>query len=282
MTAVSADKIKELRDRTGVPMGKCKEALTAAHGDMEEAIQILRKQGIAGAVKKEGRDTKDGLIGVGQSSSNVAVVEVNSETDFVAKSDAFQDFLQQLCTVAAEKGTSNVDELMAQPSATDPSSTNEQVRAWLMQKLGENLRVRRVADFKKGNDRSIGFYRHMGGKIVCVVEIVGSDAEQDLAKEIAMHCAAEAPEYLNPSEVPENIRAQEEDVARSRMQGKPENMMAKIIEGKLNAFYDQVCLLRQKYIKDPSLSVEQVVEKRAKEVGKSLKVTRFLRWQVGV
>ncbi|MFZ4099767.1 MAG: translation elongation factor Ts [Chlamydiia bacterium] len=282
MTTISAKLVQELRERTGVAMGKCKEALVEAQGDMEQAIQILRKAGIAGAVKKEGRDTKDGAIGIGQSAQAVSLVEINCETDFVAKSDAFQEFLQQLCSEAAVKATASVEQLMDFASAKDPTLTNEQLRALLIQKLGENIRVRRVAVLRKGADRSIGVYSHMNGKIVCAVELEGASTEETLAREIAMHCAAEAPEFLQPEDVPPTVRAQEEEVARGQVKGKPEHMMAKIVEGKLNAYYDQVCLPRQKFVKDPSLTVGQVVEKRAKEIGQPLRIVRFYRWQVGV
>jgi elongation factor Ts len=282
MAQITAELIKELRERTGVAMGKCKEALTEAGGDLEQAIQVLRKAGIAGAVKKEGRDTKDGAIGIGTSDKAVALVEVNSETDFVAKSDTFQEFLQQLAQQAAERQPGTVEALLEMPSVKDPSLTNEQMRALLVQKLGENIRVRRVAVLPRGPELSVGVYSHMGGKIVCAVEIEGSAGEEALAKDIGMHCAAEAPEYLNPSDVPAQVRESEEEVARGQVKGKPENMMAKIVEGKLNAFYDQVCLARQKFVKDPSLTVTQVVEKRGKEIGHPLTLVRFVRWQIGV
>ena len=281
MAQITAELIKELRERTGVAMGKCKEALTEAGGDLEAAIQVLRKAGIAGAVKKEGRDTKDGAIGIGFSPKALALVEVNSETDFVAKSDTFQEFLSELSHEAAERLPGSVEALLDMPNKRDSSVTNEQMRALLVQKLGENIRVRRVAVMPKGPELSIGVYSHMGGKIVCVVEIEGSSDEETLAKDIAMHCAAEAPEYLNPSDVPAQVRASEEEVARGQVKGKPENMLAKIVEGKLNAFFDQVCLARQKYVKDPALTITQVVEKRAKETGKPLKLVRFVRWQIG-
>lgn len=282
MAQITAELIKELRERTGVAMGKCKEALTEAGGDLEAAIQVLRKAGIAGAVKKEGRDTKDGAIGIGNSAKAVALVEVNSETDFVAKSDTFQEFLSELSQESAERLPGSVEALLEMPNKRDTSVTNEQMRALLVQKLGENIRVRRVAVMPRGPELSIGVYSHMGGKIVCAVEIEGSSHEEALAKDIAMHCAAEAPEYLNPSDVPAQVRAAEEEVARGQVKGKPENMMAKIVEGKLNAFFDQVCLARQKYVKDPALTITQVVEKRAKETGKPLKLVRFIRWQIGV
>lgn len=279
--AVTAEMVKELRARTGVGMGKCKEALDQAGGDMELAIANLRKAGIAGAVKKEGRETNEGLIGIAETPSAIALLEVNAETDFVAKNDSFQKFLNELAEEAAKTSPASVEAFLAQTFSKDPSLTIDQHRAVVVQSIGENLKVQRLAVLKKGSDRSLGTYSHMGGKIVTFVEILGSSGEEALARDIAMHIAAEAPHYLDPSEVPAEVKAQEEDIAKGQVKGKPENMIAKIVEGKMNAFYDQVCLLSQKYVKDPSVTIEQLVAAKAKATGKDLKVKRFLRWQVG-
>jgi len=281
MTQVTAEMVKELRARTGVGMGKCKEALDQAKGDMELAIANLRKAGIASAVKKEGRETREGLIGSFEGSQAIALIEVNSETDFVAKNDGFQKFVLELAEEVAQTNPSSVDAFSSQVYSKDKSLTIDQHRAVIIQKIGENLKVQRLAVFSKGPDLSIGIYSHMGGKIVVVVEITGGAGEEALAKDIAMHVAAESPTYLTADEIPASIKEQEEDIARNQVKGKPENVMGKIVEGKLNAFYDQVCLTRQKFVKDPNTTIEQLVEKRGKEVGKPLKIKRFVRWQVG-
>lgn len=281
MTQITAEMVKELRARTGVGMGKCKEALEEAKGDMELAIANLRKAGIASAVKKEGRETREGLIGSYEGEQAIALIEVNSETDFVAKNDGFQKFVLELAEEIAKTKPASVDSFLAQHYSKDKSLTIDQHRAVIVQKIGENLKVQRLAMFPKGNDLSIGIYSHMGGKIVTVVEISGASGEETLARDIAMHIAAEAPNYLVPGEIPASVKAQEEDIARTQVKGKPENVIEKIVEGKLNAFYDQVCLTRQKYVKDSNITIAQLVEKRAKEIAKPLVIKRFIRWKVG-
>lgn len=281
MTQVTAELVKELRARTGVGMGKCKEALEQANGDMELAIANLRKAGIASAVKKEGRETKEGLIGFADKERAVALVEVNAETDFVVKNDLFQKFVNELAEEIAKTVPASVEAFLQQPYPKDPSLTIDQHRAVVIQSIGENIKLQRLALFEKANDRSIGVYSHMGGKIVTVVVLEGTSGEEALAREIAMHTAAESPQYLTPAEIPASVRAQEEDIAREQVKGKPANVMDKIVEGKINAFYDQVCLERQKFVKDPSVTIEQLVQKRSKEINKPLKLLRFVRWQVG-
>lgn len=281
MSAITPALIKDLRDRTGVGMGKCKEALEEAKGDIELAIANLRKAGMASAVKKEGRETKEGMIASAESGQVVAVVEVNAETDFVAKNDRFKQFLDNLAEEVAKTNPSSLEAFLSQQYSKEPSLTIDQYRATIVQTIGENIQIRRILTFKKAPDRSIGIYSHLGGKILTVVEIVGSGNEDALAKDIAMHTAAAAPEYLSPEKVPHNIINNEKDIASSQMQGKPANIVEKILEGKVNAFYDAVCLLRQKYIRDDSLSISDLVNKRAKETGKALRVENFIRWSVG-
>ncbi|MBS0620705.1 MAG: elongation factor Ts [Verrucomicrobia bacterium] len=278
---VTADMVKELRDRTGVSMGKCKEALDHASGDMNLAIEHLRKSGIASAVKKEGREANEGLIGAAESAQAVALVEVNAETDFVTQNAKFKDFMREVAEQAAEKKISVLDELMKLPSREDPSITLDQRRALIVQSLGENIQVKRVMVLPKGADHSFGIYSHMGGKIVVLVALTGGAGNEALARDIAMHTAAESPEYLRPEDVPADIRAKEEEIARSQVQGKPANIIDKIVEGKVKAFCDEVCLLCQKYVKDSSLTISALVEKEAKRLGKNIAVQAFYRWKVG-
>lgn len=273
--------IKELRERTGVGIGKCKEALEEAKGDMELAIANLRKAGMASAVKKEGRTANEGMIGVSENNDRIAIVEVNAETDFVVKNDRFQEFLKLVAEEVAKSNPSSLEVLLSTKSAKDPSLTIDELRATVVQAIGENIQVKRFITIPKVSDKSIATYSHQGGKIVTLVEITGSCDEEALAKDIAMHVAAAAPDYLSSEKVPESIIASEKDVAAGQMEGKPANMLEKIIEGKLKAFYDQVCLVNQKYIKDDSLTIEQLVNKQAKQNGKELKITNFLRWNVG-
>jgi elongation factor Ts len=278
---VSAESVKKLRDRTGVSMGKCKEALDQAGGDMEKAIDILRTAGMASAVKKEGREANEGLVGFAESSQAVAIIEVNSETDFVAQNAQFKVFLQEVCEEAARSQISSVEELLKLPYSKDSSITLDQHRALTMQSLGENIQVKRVQILQKSSTRSIGLYSHMGGKIVSAVILEGATGQEGFAREIAMHVAAESPDYLAPQEVPADVKAREEEIAKAQIQGKPANMVEKIVEGKIKAFYDQVCLVCQKFIKDNAKSVSEVVEAEAKKIGAPLKVQGFVRWKVG-
>jgi elongation factor Ts len=273
--------IKELRERTGVGMGKCKEALEEAKGDMELAIANLRKAGMASAVKKEGRETKEGMIGTAETDRTIAIVEANAETDFVVKNDRFKQFLDNIAEEVARTYPPSLDAFLQQKYSKEPNLTIDQYRATIVQTIGENIQIRRILTLEKQPDRSLGIYSHLGGKIVTVVEITGSGNEEALAKDIAMHTAAAAPEYLSPEKVPQAILDNEKDIARSQIQGKPANIVDKIVEGKMNAFYDATTLIRQKYIKDDSITITDLVNKRAKESGKPLVVTHFIRWSVG-
>lgn len=281
MAEVTSEMIKKLRERTGVGMSKCKEALEAANGDMEAAIANLRMSGIASAVKKEGRETKEGMIVSSASPKNVAILELNAETDFVVRNDRFQEFLKAIADDAAKLEPDSLDILKSQKYSKDPQLTIEEYRVSLVQAIGENIQIRRFKIFKKNANKSIGVYSHLGGKLMTVVEIEGSNTEEALAKDIAMHAAAAAPEYLSEKDVPDQVIEQEKEIAKSQIKGKPENIVQKIVEGKISAFYDAVCLLKQKYIKDDSKTISEIVNQRAKEIGKPLKVVNFIRWNVG-
>lgn len=281
MAEVTAAMIKELRERTGIGMGKCKEALEAASGNMDLAIENLRKAGLATAVKKEGRATNEGMIVSADNGGTVAVVEGNAETDFVVRNEKFQQFLKNIANDAATSAPSTLEAFVQQKYSQEPNLTIDQYRSTLIQTIGENIQLRRVATFKRGGGKSIGVYSHMNGKILTLVEITGSDNEEALAKEIAMHTAAAAPEFLSPEKIPADVINKEKEIAKTQIKGKPDNIVDKIVEGKINAFYDQVCLIRQKFIKDDSLSIADLITKRSKEVGKPLAVTNFIRWAVG-
>lgn len=281
MATVTPAMIKELRERTGVGMGKCKEALEEANGDMELAIANLRKAGMASAVKKEGRETKEGMIGISDHGQIVAIVEANAETDFVVKNDRFKQFLDNIAQEVAKTNPSSLDAFLQQKYSKDPSLTIDQYRATIVQTIGENIQIRRIMTLKKSPDRSLGVYSHLGGKIVTVVEITGSGKEEALAKDIAMHTAAAAPEYLNPEKVPQDIVNHEKEIARSQIQGKPAHIAEKIVEGKINAYYDAACLVCQKYIRDDSMTIADLVNRQAKQSGHPLSVTNFIRWSVG-
>jgi elongation factor Ts len=281
MKEISADMIKVLRERTGVGMGKCKEALVLAEGDMEKAIDILRKAGMTAAVKKEGRETKEGLILAAEDKTRFVLAEANAETDFVVQNDRFKHFLHDCVKQALEGHVKSVADLSQQPYYKDKSITIDQYRNLVIQSLGENIQLRRLEVMQKHPDSSYGIYSHMGGKLVVVVEIAGASDQEGIAKEIAMHVAAENPEYLKPEEVPPTVLAREEEIARSQVEGKPANVIDKIVAGKIKAYTDQFCLVNQKYIKDNSVTVQQFLDTCAKKLGKSLSIKCFWRWKVG-
>jgi elongation factor Ts len=273
--------VKELRERTGVGMGKCKEALDGAGGDMDKAIEMLRKAGMASAVKKEGRETNEGLIGAAEGKEAVALVEVNAETDFVTQNEKFKQFLRDIAQDAADAKSHSLDDLMKQHYSKDKSVTVDQYRALVVQSLGENIQVKRLLVLPKAHDISIGLYSHMGGKIVTAVILTGSAGQEALARDIAMHVAAESPEYLRQEDVPQEIRAKEEDIARSQVKGKPEDIANKIVQGKYRAFCDEVCLACQKYVKDNTLTITGLLEKEGKRLGKQIAISAYYRWKVG-
>ncbi len=280
-TKVTPDMVKELRERTGVGMGKCKEALDQSGGDMEKAIDILRKAGMASAVKKEGRETKEGVIGHAEGKGAYALVEVNSETDFVAQNEKFKQFVHDIALEAADTNPASLEAFMAQKYRKDPSITIDQFRSLVIQSLGENIQVKRIKVFPKAADISIGIYSHMGGKIVTMVELGGGSGQEALAREIALHIAAESPDYLKPEDVPESVKAREDEIARGQITGKPANIVDKIVEGKMKAFYDQVCLLCQKFVKDNAITIADLVAKEGKRLNKPLSIRKFIRWRIG-
>lgn len=281
MIKVTADMVKELRERTGVSMGKCKEALDQAQGDMEKAIDILRKAGMASAVKKEGRETKEGMIATAETNDVIVLVEINAETDFVVQNDRFRSFAREIAIEISEKKPASLEAFLEMKYSKDASLTIDQHRAIVVQSLGENIKIRRFQLIAKSPNFSIGVYSHMAGKIVTVVELEGGAGEEALARDIAMHVAAESPDYLVAEEIPADVKAREEEIARSQVVGKPQQIADKIVEGKLKAFYDQVCLVSQKFVKDNSVTIKDLVANEAKRLGKPLAIRRFVRWKVG-
>lgn len=272
--------VKELRERTGVGMAKCKEALDQSQGNIEEAISILRKSGMASAVKKEGRLTKEGMVLAHEASDVVAIVEVDAETDFVVQNEKFKEFCKNIAEEAAKTKPSSLDSFLQQAYSKDSQITIDQYRSLLIQTIGENIVIRRVELLPKKAGESIGIYSHLGGKLLTAVVIQGA-GEESLARDIGMHVAAAAPEFLSPEEVPQTVIDNEKEIAKVQVEGKPAHIMDKILAGKLNAFFDLSCLTRQKYIRDDSVSVEEYVKKQGAERGKSLKLLRFIRWAAG-
>jgi elongation factor Ts len=285
MATITATDVKALRDRTGAGMMDCKTALTEANGDMEEAITILRKKGMAQVAKKAGRTMKEGLVGVrlNADATDGVVAEVNCETDFVARTPGFQALVD---TVTAE--------LLAAPSTEDPqalAAADGVVGQKVAEKIattGENMAITRAA--RLTGEGLIGSYLHLGGKIGVLVELQGvpaaartSDAVQTLVREVAMQIAAASPSYATREEVPASVIEQEKNIYRAQMEnsGKPANVIEKIVEGKLGSYYGVAVLPDQPSIRDPKTTVAQVVAEAAKTIGGPITISRFVRFKVG-
>ena len=274
MSVVSAKDVVRLREVSGVGMQDCKKALDEAGGDFELALEHLRKRGLAQAAKKASREAKEGVIRVCDDSHRIAVVEVNCETDFVVRNDDYRDFAQSVTELALHNHPKTLEALREH---------TEERRAALVGKIGENIVISRYTLLEKREGHSYGIYVHGDGKIVCVVDIKGQHMG-DVAKEVAMHCAAAHPSYLSPADVPSEIISKEEEIARAQIHGKPENVVQKIIDGKKNTYFAEVCLNKQKFIKDESLTIEEYVRKKGKELGAGdlTIISSYVRLQVGV
>ena len=275
MATITATDVKALRDRTGAGMMDCKAALTEANGDMDEAITILRKKGMAQVAKKAGRAMKEGLVGVrlNAGATDGVVAEVNCETDFVARTPEFQALVDTVTT----------DLVLAAADGSVGQKVAEKIA-----KVGENMAVTRAA--RLTGDGLVGSYLHLGGKIGVLVELQGvpaaaraSDAVQTLVRELAMQIAAASPSYATREEVPASVIEQEKNIYRAQMEnsGKPANVIEKIVEGKLGSYYGVAVLPDQPSIRDPKTTVTQVIADAGKAIGGPLRVSRFVRFKVG-
>jgi elongation factor Ts len=285
MATITAAEVKKLRDQTGAGMMECKAALTEANGDFDEANTILRKRGLASAAKKAGRTTSEGLIGSRLSAdrSTGVLVEVNCESDFVARTDDFQQTVQDIITEIEKAGDAANQAWLA-----DPNGPVQKRLALTIGKLGENMAAPRFVRYAgKGY---VGQYIHMGGKIGVQVEFGGITpevaAKPELAmliKEVAMQIAASSPAYLSRAAVPADVLEKEKAIYRAQMEssGKPPNVIDKIVEGKLGSFYAQVVLADQPSIRDPKMSVADVIAAASKGLGATITVLRFARLRVG-
>ena len=265
MSAISASQVKELREKTGLGLMDCKKALEGANGDMELAIEELRKTSGVKASKKSGRSAADGLIGIESKAQDIFMIEVNCETDFVARDDSFVAFTKETLQAFKENPESSLEELL--------SNGIEDNREKLVQKLGENIVVRRVA--KTQNSSTVGSYLHSNQKIGCIVSLDGGD--ESLANDIAMHAAATDPMAISPSDIPEEIVAKEREIfkAQSEESGKPAEIIEKMIEGKVSKFLAEVSLTEQDFVKDPNTKISQLLKDN------DANILSFTRYEVG-
>ncbi|RMG29212.1 MAG: elongation factor Ts [Gammaproteobacteria bacterium] len=272
--AITAAQVKELRERTGSGMMECKKALTEAGGDMEAAVEILRKAGLAKADKKAGRVAAEGLIviEVAPDGKRAAMVEVNSETDFVAKEAAFQEFARKVAQRVLEKSPASMESLLALPLEGESGKTIEEARRELVAKVGENITVRRF-DIVETNG-TLGMYLH-GNRIGVLVELEGGD--EVLAKDLAMHIAASRPVAVTEDDVPAELLEKEREIIRAQAEesGKPPEIVEKMIQGRLNKFLREITLVGQPFVKDPDVPVGNLLEKAG------AKVLAFQRMELG-
>ena len=271
--SITKDSVMALREKTGAGLIDCKRALGESNGDMEEAVSILRKKGVATAAKKSGRSASEGMIAqaISDDRSKGLLVEVNCETDFVAKNDDFVDFSNEIAK-----------ELLNNPSADFEEKRTEQVA-----KIGENIKISRFETRAPETSGLVESYVHTGAKVAVLLS-VGSDSSEvhanelvvSMAKDICMHIAATSPVCVSRDEVPSELVEKEKEIAQAQAEGKPPQAVEKIITGKLEKYYAGVSLLEQPFVKNPDQSIQQFVDGVGKEVGSQLKVEKFLRFQV--
>jgi elongation factor Ts len=276
--------VAELRKKTGAGMMDCKKALTETGGDIEEAVDFLRKKGLSAAAKKSGRVAAEGAVVACAEGAVGAMVEVNAETDFVAKNEAFTSFASGVANVVLANAVADVETLKALPFPGTERTVAEELTHQIAT-IGENMDIRRLERFDAGQG-VVASYVHGAGKIGVLVELKTAQVDERvvaLGRQIAMHVAAAGPQYLRREEVPEAVVEKEKEIMRVKAleSGKPENIVDKIILGQINKFFGEVCLLEQAYVIDPDLKVGKIVETLAKELGTEIVLSRFSRYQLG-
>ena len=273
---ITAALVKELREKTGAGMMDCKKVLTETDGNMEKAMELLRERGIAKAAKKSDRVAAEGLVEcyISEDGKIGSVVEVNAETDFVAKNEEFRAFVADVAKQVVEKNPKDVEELLAQESTAVAGKTVQEVLVDKIATIGENMNVRRFARFET-TDGMIEKYIHGDGKIAVLVNMTGGD--ETLAKDICMQIAAAKPEFIDRDSVPADRVEKEKEIlkAQTMNEGKPEAIAEKIVMGRLGKFYGEICLVEQDFVKDPNMKVSKLLEE------KGAKVVEFARFEKG-
>jgi elongation factor Ts len=284
---ITAGMVKDLREKTGAGMMDSKGALAETNGDIEAAIDLLRKKGLAKAAKKGGRIAADGLIGLAVSGGKGAIVEVNSETDFVARGDGFQAFVREVSKLAL-KADGDLDRLLA--SQFPGGGTTAEALTHLIAKLGENMSIRRSSGLSVSPGVVASYIHNATGPdlgkigVLVAVESSGDPAKiAALGKQIAMHIAAASPIAVTPADVPADVVARERSIfaEQAKESGKPANVIEKMVEGRLRKFYEEQVLLQQTFVIDGETEVAKVLENASKELGANVQVKAFLRFQVG-
>ena len=272
---VTASLVKELREKTGAGMMDCKKVLTETDGDLEKATELLRERGIAKAAKKSGRVAAEGIVEayISEDGKVGAIVEVNSETDFVGKNEEFRTFVMNVAKQVVEKNPADVESLLAQDSIVEPGKTVQEVLVGKIATIGENLNIRRFARF--ASEGLVEKYIHGDGKIAVLINM--KKGSKEVAKDVCMQIAAARPEYLNEESVPaERIEKEKEILKIQTMnEGKPEAIAEKIVEGRIGKFFSEICLLDQQFVKNPDIKVSQLLKEKDAEV------VEFARFEKG-
>ena len=286
---LSASLVKELRDKTNAGMMECKNALKETEGDVDAAIKFLRERGAIKAAKKADREAKDGIVSanIDAESRSGVLVEVNCETDFVAKNDNFKTFVSELTDAVAGSDASDVES--ANSISKDEGSLDDFVKAKVIE-LGENLQFRRMVRYDVEGSGVVASYIHLGGKVGVLLEVncgkaesASNDSFRELVKDLTLHIAASSPAGIGRDEISSDLVEAEKDLFRKQMEDsdKPPEIMEKIIEGKLGKFYSTVCLLEQGFIKDPDQTISDLLTAKGKDLDDELTVRRFARFGVG-
>ena len=288
--AITASMVKELREMTGAGMMDCKKALNETNGDMDKAVEFLREKGLAAMAKKANRVAAEGIVAteIAENGKVAAIVEVNSETDFVAKNADFQAYVAKVVNQLVDTNADSVESFLAEPWKEDSSITVEQALSQKIAIIGEKLSIRRFE--KITTDGVVVSYIHGGGKIGVLVELETEAAQEEVAefgKNVAMQIAALNPKYVTRDEVPADFIEHEKEILMAQIQNdpkesqKPEKVIQGMIQGRLNKELKEVCLVDQAYIKDGDLTVQKYVDSVAKEIGKAIKIKSFVRFETG-
>ena len=280
---ISAQAVKELRDKTGAGMMDCKKALTQAEGDMEKAIDVLREKGLASAAKKSGRVASEGVIAtfVSEDMKNASMIELNCETDFVSANADFIKLANGIAKVAAENTVENLDEVKALPYE---GATVQDAVTTLIAKLGENMNLRRYEKIE-APEGLVSSYIHMGGKIGVLVQVKSENVNSQVAtvaRDVAMHVAALNPLFLDNTSVDADTIEREKEIYRVQAlnEGKPAKIVEKMVDGRINKFFKEVCLVDQMFVKNPDLSIQAFVNQEAKKLG-NIELVKFVRFEKG-
>ena len=273
---ITASQVKELREKTGAGMMDCKKVLTETNGDEEKAIELLRERGLSKAAKKSGRIAAEGLAAayISEDKKVGVVIEVNAETDFVAKNEEFKAFVADVAKQVAVKAPATVEELLAQESMVEAGKTVQEVLTNKIATIGENMTIRRFERFETETG-NVATYIHGDGKIAVLVEM--ENADETLSKDVCMQIAAAKPEYLDRASVPADRVEKEMEIlkAQAMNEGKPAEIAEKMVQGRIGKFYGEICLVEQAFVKNPDEKVGKMVE------GKGAKIVRFARIEKG-